>query len=186
MAIIAKAGGSVTFEKPSTGEPHRAVLSNIYGPFISSYEWQGKKVTSNKVILMFELDQTIKEGEFAGKRFTVSEKFTLSLGEKSKLRPFIEAWAGKPFTADEQVNGFDIEVLIGKNCNLNLIEKPKKNGAGKSIVIASIFPRMKGQEPMSPELPRSYMPKWVADLLGVQSNGDSQQSPDNFEDDIPF
>ena len=184
MAIIAKAGGTGTFERPTIGEPHLAVCSNIYGPFVSSYEWQGKKITSNKVIFLFELEQTIKEGEYAGKRFTVSEKFTLSLNEKAKMRPFIEAWAGKTFS-EEQLLGFDIETLIGKSLNVNLLEKAKKNGQGTTVVIASVFPRMKGQEPMIPELPLTYMPKWVADLLGIQHEQQTSTT-ETFEDDITF
>ena len=183
MAIIVSNNGK-DFEKPRPGW-HQAVCTNVYGPFKESYEWQGKKITSDKVVIMFELEQLITEGEYQGKRFTTSGRFTASLHEKGKLRPFLEAWKGKAFT-QEGLERFDLELLIGVNCNLSLIEKDKRGG-GKSLVIASIGPRREEQEKMAPELPRDHMPKWIKDILEAQQGGHSgNASPDDFQDDIPF
>ena len=181
MAIIVKDGGG-NFEHASPGQ-HQAVCTNVYGPFHESYTWQGKTISAEKVVIMFELDDLIKEGEYAGKRFTVSERFTTSLGDKSKLRPFLESWRGLAFTPEE-LTGFDLEKLIGANCTLNLIEKDKKSG-GKSIVIGAIMPMPKGTEKMVPELPRDHMPKWIKAILD-QNGTNGPASQDRFEDDIPF
>jgi hypothetical protein len=183
MAIIVSSNGK-DFEKPKTGW-HQAVCSNVYGPFTESYEWQGKTVTAKKVVILFELDQLITEGEYKGKRFTTSGRFTASLHEKGKLRPFLEAWKGKAFT-EEGLERFDLELLIGVNCNVSLIEKEKRGG-GKSVLIASIGPRREEQEKMVPELPRDFAPKWIKDILAAQQGTDSgHASPDDFQDDVPF
>lgn len=182
MSIMVSDSGK-DFERPSPGL-HQAVCTNVFGPFRETYEWQGKPISADKVIVMFELDQTIKEGEFIGKRFTISARFTASLHEKSKLRPFLESWKGKAFTPDGLL-GFDMEKLIGVNCQLNLIEKDKRGG-GKTVVIGGIVPRAESQEKMEPELPRDHMPKWVKDILEAQHPIHSQNTPEDFTDDIPF
>ncbi len=182
MSIMVSDSGK-QFERPAPGL-HQAVCSNVYGPFRETYEWQGKPISSDKVIIMFELDQIIKEGEYVGKRFTISARFTASLHEKSKLRPFLESWKGKAFTPDGLL-GFDMEKLIGVNCQLNLIEKDRRGG-GKTVVIGGIVPRAEGQEKMEPELPRDHMPKWIKDILEAQHPIHSQNTTEDFVDDIPY
>ena len=164
MSIIVKDSGG-NFERPLPGM-HHGVCSNIYGPFRSTYMYQGKEVSADKVIIMFELEERLSKGDFANCRFTQSQTFTASLSEKSKLRPFLESWRGMPFT-EEQAKGFDLEKLIGVNCNLNLIEKPRQGG-GSSIVIVGIVPPIKGQEALKTELPRDYVPEWILKkIVGV-------------------
>ena len=52
--------------------------------------------------------------------YIVMQRYTLSLHEKSKLRPMLEAWRGKKFTAEE-LEGFDLEKLIGVNCQVQVV-----------------------------------------------------------------
>lgn len=55
----------------------------------------------------------------------ISKEYTLSMHEKSNLRKMLASWRGKDFT-EEEAKCFDITVLIGKPCMLNIIHKPKK------------------------------------------------------------
>jgi hypothetical protein len=181
--IIKAKGGD--YEMPKPGESH-VVLSNIYGPFMESYSWKGKTITTEKMIFLFELvDQLCTKGDFAGKRMTRCIEFPASLGEKSKFRPFLVNWAGKDITP-EQAAGFNVYKLIGVNGNANLIEKTKQDG-GKTVVIVSVNPRRKDQVVVTPELSRSYIPEWVAKKMGMTAPEESAaSSPDNFDDDISF
>jgi hypothetical protein len=183
MPIVVSDSGK-QYERPSPGL-HQAVCSNVYGPFRETYEWQGKPISADKIVIMFELDERLKDGEYKGQRFVTSARFTASLHEKAKLRPFLESWKGKAFTPDG-LAGFDLEKLIGVNCQLNLIEKDKRGG-GKTVVIGGIVPRAEGQEKMEPELPLDHMPGWIKKLLDGQKPAEnSHGSPDDFTDDIPF
>ena len=186
MATIVKSSGNGNFPKPTTGM-QQGVCTNVYGPYKESYQWGGKTITANKIIILFELEERIPEGDFKGQRFVQSVRYTASLGEKSNLRPFLVAWRGIAFTEEELI-GFDLEKLIGANAFLNLIKKPKKNGQGDSVVIASIMPIKASIEKMIPELPRDYMPKWVKELLGVTTEEPEYEQPpaEHFEDDVPF
>ncbi len=55
----------------------------------------------------------------------ISKDYTLSLNEKSNLRKMLASWRGKDFT-EAEAKCFDITVLVGIPCMLNIIHKPKK------------------------------------------------------------
>lgn len=74
--------------------------------------------------------------------FLVNKRYTLSLHEKANMRHDLEAWRGRAFTEDE-LSGFDLEKLIGANCQLNIVHKPGSKG-GTFANIASIMPLGRG------------------------------------------
>lgn len=69
---------------------------------------------------------------------SISKRYTLSLHEKARLRADLEAWRGKPFTADE-LKGFDVSKLLGAYCMVNVVEQEGQNGKSYSN-ISSITP----------------------------------------------
>lgn len=158
MALTAKAEGGV-FERPPTGM-QAAVCSAVHDLGMQA-GFQGK--VQHKVVIVWELAERRKEGEFAGKRFTVSKTYTLSLFEKATLSADLENWRGKAFAPEEREAGFDLEKLLGANATLNLIEKT--NQAGRTfVVVAGVMPKLKAVEQMIPE-EANFMPKWVKELL---------------------
>jgi hypothetical protein len=164
------------FERPATGMIS-AVCANVFDLGMVP-GFQG--VITHKAVIMWELDQRLTKGEYAGKRFTMCKSYTASLNEKSNLRKDLESWRGKPFTAEE-LNGFDLDKVKGIMCLLNLIEKPKAAG-GTSIVVASVNPPMKGAVSMTVETPADYVPKWIREILEPGST--TPQVADG--DPIPF
>lgn len=84
-----------------------------------------------------------KDGEEFNKPGIVGQTFTLSMSQKSNLRPLLESWRGKPFTGDE-IRTFDITKLAGAPCLLNITHNitPDKTYAN----IASIMPVPNGME----------------------------------------
>jgi hypothetical protein len=73
------------------------------------------------------------------KRFIVSRKFTPSLHEKAHLRQMLESWRGRKFTKDEEKE-FDIENLLGVNCQLQIIHNVKAEGETFANVQAVVGP----------------------------------------------
>lgn len=75
----------------------------------------------HQVYLGFELLDTMVEFEKDGQKRTgpmrLGVTVSLSLGEKAKLRKWLEKWRGKPFTEDE-LKGFDISKLVGLACQV--------------------------------------------------------------------
>lgn len=105
-----------------------------------------------KVILYFELAARKSDG----RPFTISKEFTQSLGERASLRAFLENWRGRGFSADE-LEGFDLDNLVGKSCQINLIERPSKKGGSYVEIAAIMRPRVK----TVPVTARTYVPDWV-------------------------
>jgi len=142
-------------------------------------EGYGGKPT-HQVVLVWELEERRTEGEFSGQRFIVTKKYTASLNERANLNKDLESWRGKSFTPEERA-GFELDVLLNVNCNLNMVEKT--SGSGKTFVnVASITGLHKGQKKMKPEQP-GYTPNWI---LGLINGDDGIPSPDDFDDSIPF
>ena len=127
MALIAKekAGGSgIT---PVEAGTYPARCCGVVDLGIQRTEWQGQVKEQEKVLLMFELptERVTVEGE--DKPRWLSQRLTVSLHEKSVMRKTLDAWRGKPMTADE-LKGFNIGSLLNAPCMLNVVNKEASNG----------------------------------------------------------
>lgn len=100
--------------------------------------------TSRKVIFMWELPMEEIEIDGVMKPRAISETYTLSLGEKAKLRAMLENWRGRSFT-QEELKGFDLENVLGKPCMLSIIHKTKQDGS-QFASIASVSRLPKGMQ----------------------------------------
>lgn len=78
----------------------------------------------DKVRIGWELptETRIFKEENGEQPYVISKEFTLSLNEKSNLRKALASWRGKDFTESE-AKKFDITVLVGMPCMLNVIHK---------------------------------------------------------------
>ena len=92
--IASDNGGGGTFEQAPVGaHPARCIKLIDIGTHHGEYE--GVPNVRHQIIVGWELPgELIQTGDYAGQPFTVSEFYTLSLGEKSKLRPMLESWRG--------------------------------------------------------------------------------------------
>lgn len=148
MPIIAKASES-NFS-PAPEGLHQAVCVDVVDlGMVDSAQWGPK----HKVQLRWQLGDIDPKSQEPGsrglRRFMVTKNYTLSLSEKANLRHDLESWRGKKFTS-EQLQGFDIEVLVGINCQLQVIHNVKSEGKVYANVQA-IVPLGKGMPPLAPE-----------------------------------
>jgi len=86
----------------------------------------------NKVRIGFELPTELKvfKEENGEQPRVISQKYTLSFHEKSKLRKVIEACEPNALKIGEDgfLEEFDIEALIGKECLITIAHKASKEG----------------------------------------------------------
>jgi hypothetical protein len=94
-----------------------------------------------------ELRWLINELNDDGRLFMVSKKYTASLNEKASLRQDLEAWRGKKFTKPE-LKGFDIEQLVGVNCQVQIVHAVLDDGRTFANVKA-VVPLAKGMQTMT-------------------------------------
>ncbi len=133
--IASDNGGGTEFEQAPIGA-HMARCIKLIDIGTHHGEYEGVPNVRHQIIIGWELPgELISDGEYAGQPFTVSEFYTLSLGEKSKLRPMLESWRGKPFSEDE-LRGFDLKNLLGKPCMVQ-VGRNKKDRAKVQAVMSS-------------------------------------------------
>lgn len=64
--------------------------------------------------------------------FLIGGFYTMSLHEKSKIRPLLESWRGKEFS-QEELAGFEIKKVLSKPCLLSVISETKNNKTRSKI-----------------------------------------------------
>ena len=143
MSITASDKGGGDFELPPTGNhPARCVRIIDLGTQESNY--QGQVSWRHQVFLAFELPNEMKtyekDGQQVSEPFLATEFYTLSLNEKAKLCHLLEGWRGKGFTEEEKA-GFDITVLAGKPCLLNIVPYISETGNTRVRLTASMLPK---------------------------------------------
>lgn len=122
-----------------------------------------------------------------GKPHMTVRGFTNSLGKKSLLRPFLEAWRGRKFTKEE-LEQFDLETLIGVNGQVQIIHTTDDDGTTYGNVQA-VVPYPRGMAKMS--IPSDYIRQVERDRreeLEKHPYGNvSEPAPFQAdEEDIPF
>ena len=145
--VIAKA---TVFERelPPAGT-HQAVCIAVYDLGLQEESWQGKSKVLHKVLFRWELNKKIEKGDFAGKRFCVNKKYTLSLSDKATLTADLISWLGKNLSKEDVEGGIDLDKFVGRNCLLAIAHN---NVGDKTYAnITSISPLMDGMNPLTRE-----------------------------------
>ncbi len=130
------------FEMPPAG-PIAARCSRLIDLGTQESSFEGETKHQRKVLVTWELAELRSDGT----PFVISRRFGLSLHEKAALRGFLQAWRGRPFTAEE-LAGFDLSKLLSAPCLLNIMHTQRN--AKDYANIASISPLPKGMT--APEL----------------------------------
>lgn len=171
---------------------YQAVCYGVWDLGNQKTVWNGQEKTQHKVVISWEINKTIEsEGEYKGKRFVISNRYTFSLSEKSNLRKHLESWSGQSLKEYED-KGFDLEQLIGKNCMISIIhnEKGDKTYANVSAVLGC----PDGTQKMIPEN-TTEPPEWVKKIQAEQVRGVEQATDVDFaaadftplaEDEVPL
>jgi len=111
---------------------------------------------ARKVRIIWELPNErgdfTHDGKTENKARVVSAKYTLSLSTKANLRKMLESWRGKPFTKEE-AEGFELGVLVGKACQVNITHKASPDGTKTYANVTAVVPMPKGSPAMKPENP---------------------------------
>jgi len=73
------------------------------------------------------------------RRFDARKQYNLSLHEKATLRKDLESWRGRKFS-EEELKGFDLEKLIGVNCQIQIVHDLGEDGTIWANVTAVVPP----------------------------------------------
>lgn len=204
MSTVVSAGRDKSFGPISPGT-HLAVCISVIDLGVQEEEWQGKANKVPRLLLTWEIsDETIiLEGREVPR--TISKEYTASIGKKSTLRQHLEMWRSKPFT-DEELRGFKMARILGKPCQLSIIQK--ENNGNTRAQIGAVMAAPKGMELPKAVHPLTHfnledpgfmsvygtLPGWVQEkiqksetyqeLIAAQVDADEEILPE--EEDLPF
>lgn len=141
MAIIATAGSGQKFT-PAPSGVHQAVCVDVVDMGLLEVTWKGTVKKQHKIRLVWQIEELMDDL----KPFIVQKRYTLSLSEKANLRKDLESWRGRSFT-DAELQGFDVESIIGANCLLNVMQVQKDGETYANIT--AVMPIKKGMTKLS-------------------------------------
>jgi hypothetical protein len=150
---------------------HQAVCVDVYDLGDVETQWGLKP----KIEIRWQLDEINPE---TSKRFEIRNRYTNSLHEKAVLRQTLETWRGKRFTADE-LRGWDLEKLIGVNCQVQVVHKPGDEGRIWANVQA-VVPAAKGAIKLRPQ---DYIRQ--IDRVATTEEREAQRD-DDVDSGVPF
>ena len=213
MGLMAKDTGNGDFELIEEGV-HLAVC---YGIIDLGHQHNEKFDNfQHKVLIQWELPSVRIDVEVDGvkvnKPKAISRRFTLSLSEKSHLRPFLESWRGKKFSGKE-LFGFDIKNVLGANCQLQVLHQEYNDKTYANV--HTVIPVLQGSDKIIPENPLVFysmedselnypetLPEWIRNIImksrEYNETGQMNDWPDNNQadyregppveddDDLPF
>lgn len=200
------------FEYPNIGLTPAVCINVINGGYEKIIYMGQDKGYQRKIFILWEIDQRITKGDFAGQHMVVSKEYTFAVSPKSNLRKDLESWRGKVFEEKHNYNGtvtlisekkdketgkvekvpFSIDMLIGANCILNLQNVSKTK---TFISPTSILPFDKKFQKVNREIEPNYIPDWIAKKIAERpaNNPDELEPPDNSEnqslneeEEVPF
>lgn len=195
MGLIVKdpGGGDGNFE-PIPEDLYPSVCYAVYDLGTQYNEtWE---TYAHKVLLGFEIPSERimidRDGEQVNLPRAISERYTLSLHEKAKLRQVLEGWRGRAFT-DDELAGFDLKNILGKTCQIQTVHVTTKKGR-KVANIQAIVKAPKGVK-LEPEndlqwfsmeesldIP-PYTPDWIREIIMESKEWKQACSPEPQKDD---
>lgn len=197
MPMIIKDSGGKDFE-PAPQGMHAAVCTQI----VDMGEQETVHGLKRRVRIQWEIDEKMENGQ----PFTPSAMYTISLNKKSTLRGVLESWRGRAFS-EEELNGFDLEKLLGKGCYLNIVHDTKDDKTYANV--KTVVPLPKGMPAPTPsgdlllyscDAPNravlEKLPEWLGDKVttgqgrlqakAAMSQPQRELAPADIDDEIPF
>jgi hypothetical protein len=137
MPLVIPQETSGSYERPPEGN-HVAVCCSLVD-LGTQYSEQYQK-SQRKILIEWELSEETKED---GSPFYIDQIYTFSMNEKSTLRKDLESWRGVRFSADD-FGKFELSVLIGKGCMLNVVHTEKGDKVYANIASIARLPKGMG------------------------------------------
>lgn len=120
---------------------HQAVCCDVIDLGMLPVTYKGVTKEKPMIKIRWQLEEIDPK---AKRRFTVTKRYNNNLGTKANLRKDLETWRGRKFK-EEELDKFDLEKLLGANCQLSISHNVKDEGEiyANVMTIVPINPKMK-------------------------------------------
>jgi hypothetical protein len=192
--------------KPCPVGTHLAMCYRLIDLGTQATSYKGTPKIQHKILISWEIPNERTDDD---RPFSISNRYTWSMSDRSALRRDLEAWRGRKFQdSDFGEGGFDVRNILGKPCLLSITHEEREGRIYERV--SSVSNIMKGMEvPSKTEndlvylwLHRDHFDQRVFDELSdslketirkapeyqqmFQSNGAASNYREDLEDDIPF
>lgn len=203
---------SKEFEMCPTGW-QTAVCSRVID--VGTHWNEGKQKFQRKIMIGFESQHLMKEGEFAGEPFLLFANFNYSMYQNAHLCKFIENWRAKRFASQDMADRFDLAKLLTQKAFINVVRSddnkytniqtigPVPDGMtapeirGKTILIDQNHLDMKEVEKLSEKMKERILSAEERKTVNQPVGGYDERNPPPYnepialqpgyyDDDIPF
>lgn len=126
--------------EPAPAGSHIAVCVRVIDLGTQEVTFQGQTKQQHKVSIAWELPDERRDD---GKPFLITNRYTLSMHEKSTLRKHLESWRGRAFSHEEIGPGgsFKPRNLLGVGCMLSIIHQERNGRTYANISSVSKMPK---------------------------------------------
>lgn len=145
---------------------------------------------SHRCMILWEIPELTLE--FSGKITprTIFKRYSAGLGKKSDLFKHLTSWRGKEFTKEE-LEGFDMDDIIGANCLLQIIHKKSTEGDVYAVVdgimhLPKTMPKLKPETPVVSyyiEKDGSAIPETLPDFIKAEIRKSDEFNPTSDDED---
>lgn len=196
---------STTSYEPAPAGTHVARVFKFMNLGTRFQEYKGERKAYPDTLINFSLelpneinkftyvDKETNEEVEVEKPFAISREFTLSMGKRSNLRPFVEGIIGVALT-DQEAYAFDVESLVGMTCLVTIAHKKSPDGERTYANIVSTSPLVKGmQAPEAVNEPTiqdvndmskeqiELLPEWLRDKMIISDEYKARFDPTEIE-----
>jgi hypothetical protein len=181
MPIVAKDPGGGDFDPAPAGQ-HAVVCCDVYDMGLMDNPFkEGQKI--HKILIYWMMSECMDDG----RPFLITQIYTLSLHEKANLRRDLESWRGQTFS-EKELEGFDLEKLIGVPALVNVIHVPGKRDNKIRARLSSIMGLPKAMEApaIHPEYVRKKDRQGEASVEPRSYEPDEEEPPMPDDDEVPF
>lgn len=172
IPVSAPKGGDFT---PAPEGLHHAVCVDVWPLWREKSTFpndRGEFPMKTLTRIVWVLDEMMEDG----RPFQVTKRYTASLHEKANLRKELESWRGRAFT-EEELQSFDLEKLIGVNCQLQVVHNKGKQG-GIFANVAAIVKLGKGMANLA--VPQGFVRHKDKVAAGTAEDKTSNDDEDPF------
>lgn len=140
---------------PAPAGMHQGVCCDVVDLGMVKVEYSDGAKLQHKIQIRWFIDELMpadKVGPDGIGYYMVTKRYTLSLFDTAHLRKDLTSWRGKAFTKEER-EGFDVENVIGANCQLNIVHN--ESGGNTYANVEAVTPLGKGMQKM--QIPEGYV-----------------------------
>lgn len=185
--IMAKAFAKNNESFPiAPADVHNGVCVNVIDLGTHTSQLYGPK---RSVRLGFEIDAQRNDG----RNFIVYRDFGFTVSKKSALRAILDSWRGKPFSEQEEKEGYDLAKLLGQPAAIQVMHKEDNGNTYANI--GTVTKLMKGMTAMEPTQPLisfffddhgknlpAGMPDWIKSKIMKSAEWNAADEPEATPD----